>query len=138
VLKDKGKQIIKLLDEVPPVKYKRHYVNSKKRYYTCTQQECPLCAVGVRASLTFMMNVVNLTEDPSQVLAYTFGTEVATQLQSLADDGDLTDANRYFQVYHEKIANRDAPATRVQKLKARDLEEDYGIRVHQQLPSDYC
>jgi hypothetical protein len=126
VLKDKGKRIVKLLDEMPPVKYKRHYLNSAKRYYTCPQSECPLCEKGVRASWTFAMNVVDMDE-PDEVKTWTFGNEVATQLQSLAEEGALNDVNRYFQVYHEKIANRDAPATRVQKLKARDLQEDYGV-----------
>jgi len=126
VLKDKGKRIVKLLDEMPPVKYKRHYLNSAKRYYTCPQSECPLCDQGVRASWTFAMNVVDMAE-PDEVKTWTFGNEVATQLQSLAEEGALNDVARYFQVYHEKIANRDAPATRVQKLKARDLQEDYGV-----------
>lgn len=129
VLKDKGKRIIKILDEVPPVKYKRHYLNSKKRYYTCLQTACPLCQAKVRASWTFMVNVIDMTDDPSEIKAWTFGNEVATQLQSHAEDRDLTDPKWYFHVYHEKIANRDAPATRVLPLKARDVEEDYGIQT---------
>jgi hypothetical protein len=127
VLKDAGKRILKLLDEMPPVKYKRHYINSKKRYYTCPQTECPICKAGVRASWTFVMNVVDMTDDPSEVKTWTFGNEVAAQLQSLAEDKALDDPLQYFQVYHEKIANRDAPATRVQRLKARDLQEDHSI-----------
>jgi hypothetical protein len=129
ILKDKGKRIIKILDEQPPVKYKRHYLKSTRRYYTCLQVECPLCAEGVRAGWTFMLNVIDMTDDPSEVKAWTFGNEVATQLQSHAEDRDLTDPKWYFHVYHEKIANRDAPGTRVLPLKARDVEEDYGIQA---------
>jgi hypothetical protein len=129
ILKDKGKRIVKILDDEPPVKYKRHYLNSTKRYYTCLQQGCPLCQAGVRASWTFMINVVDMTDDPSEVKAWTFGNEVATQLQSHAEDRDITDSKWYFHVYHEKIANRDAPATRVLPLKARDVEEDYSIQA---------
>lgn len=134
VLKDRGKIIVKILDEKPAAKYKRHYINSKKRYYTCTQNQCPLCAAGVRASLTFMMNVVDLStsENELEVLTWTFGNEVATSLQSLMEDNSgeywpLNAEERYFQVYHEKIANREAPATRVQGIRAKYLVEDYGL-----------
>lgn len=126
-LKDNGKRIVKLLDEMPPVKYKRHYLNSTKRYYTCTQNECPLCIEGVRSSWTFAMNIVDMADDPGEVKTWTFGTEVATQLQTFAEDLPLDGLNRYFHVYHEKLPNRDAPATRVLPLKARDLQEDFGI-----------
>lgn len=127
VLKDKGKRIVKVLDDMPPVKYKRHYLNSKKRYYTCPQVDCPLCEAGIRASWTFVMNVIDMVDNPSEVKVWTFGNEVSAALQSLGETKALDDSTQYFEVYHEKIANRDAPATRVQRLKARDLPDDYDL-----------
>jgi hypothetical protein len=141
VLGGKGKRIVKILDEVPAVKYGRHYIKSagpKGKYYTCLNDEffqgdCPLCAEGLRRSQSYVMNVVDLIEDPDKVVAWVFGNEVSTALQSLTENpqGDywaLNSDDRYFHVYHEKLPNRDAPATRVLPLKARDLEDDYGIQ----------
>lgn len=140
VLAGKGKRIVKILDEVPAVKFGRHYIRSagpKGRYYTCINDEfrngdCPLCEGGLSRNQTYVMNVVDMIEDPDKVVAWTFGNEVSTALQSLTENpqGDywaLNSDERYFHVYHEKIANRDAPATRVLPLKARDLSDDYGL-----------
>jgi hypothetical protein len=140
VLGGKGKRIVKILDEAPAVKFGRHYIKSagpKGKYYTCLNDEffqgdCPLCAEGLRRTQTYVMNVVDMIEDPEKVVAWTFGNEVSTALQSLTENpqGDywaLNSTERYFHVYHEKLANRDAPATRVLPLKARDLPDDYGI-----------
>lgn len=127
-LKDAGTRVIKLLDAAPPVKYKRHYVNSKNRYYTCTQNACPLCAAGVRASWTFVMNVVDLIDDPTEVKTWTFGTEVSSQLQAIAEDKAALDAiGSYFEVRHVKVAGRSAPGTNVSFLKARDVTEDHSL-----------
>jgi hypothetical protein len=127
-LADAGTRVIKLLDDAPPVKYKRHYVNSKRRYYTCTQNACPLCEVGVRASWTFMMNVVDMADDPTEVKTWTFGTEVSSQLQDIAENKSALDApNTYFEVRHVKVAGRSAPSTKVDFLRARDLMDDHSL-----------
>lgn len=127
-LKDNGTRVIKVLDAAPPVKYKRHYVNSKNRYYTCTQNQCPLCQAGVRASWTFVMNVVDLIDDPSEVKTWTFGTEVSSQLQDIAENkAELDATNTYFEVRHVKVAGRSAPSTSVSYLRARDLMDDHSL-----------
>jgi hypothetical protein len=127
-LKDAGTRVIKILDGAPPVKYKRHYVNSKNRYFTCTQNQCPLCAARVRASWTFIMNVVDLIDKPTEVKVWTFGTEVSSQLQTIAEEkAPLDSLNSYFEVRHVKVAGRSAPGTNVNFLKSRDLTEDHSL-----------
>jgi hypothetical protein len=128
-LKDNGTRILKLLDGEPAVKYKRHFVNSKNRYYTCLQNDCPLCKVGVRASWTFIMNVVDLIDDINEVKIWTFGNEVSSQLQNIIEDKEvnLNDIGSYFEVRHVKVAGRSAPGTSVSFLRGRYLQDEYSM-----------
>jgi len=135
-LKDNGTRVLKLLDAQPPVKYKRHYINSKKRYYTCLLGECPLCALTpptgrkkLRASWTFIMNVVDMADDPTEVKTWTFGTEVSSQLQDISEDKEvqLDDEGSYFEVKHIKVAGRDAPGTNVTFMRSRYLTEEHSL-----------
>lgn len=130
-LKDAGTRVVKTLNDSPAVKYKRHYVKSKNRYYTCIKTpdvSCPLCEAGVRASWTFMMNVIDMADDPTEVKTWTFGTEVSSQLQDVAENKAALDApTTYFEVRHVKVAGRSAPSTSVSFLRARDLVDDHGI-----------
>lgn len=130
-LKDAGTRVLKLLDGSPAVKYKRHYVNSKNRYYTCIKTPdtaCPLCTAGVRASWTFVMNVVDLIDDPTEVKTWTFGTEVSSQLQTIAEEkAALDDIGSYFEVRHVKVAGRTAPGTTVSFLRSRYLIEEHSL-----------
>ena len=129
-LKDKKKHIVKLLEDEPSVRFRQHYVNSAGRYYTCAGRGvCPLCAAGHRASDRYQMNVVDM-KDPEKVLTWGFGNEVAQQLQEFASEDVTSPLNKetlYFHVYYITVAGRSAPSTKVMALKARDLEEDYGV-----------
>jgi len=76
-----------------------------------------------------MMNVIDMGE-PEVVRTWTFGNEVAQQLQEFAEEeltSPLDRDNLYFQVYHIKVPGRKAPGTTVLPLKARYLQEDYAI-----------
>lgn len=135
-LKDNGTRILKLMDAAPPVKYKRHYINSKKRYYTCLLNDCPLCALTpptgrkkLRASWTFVMNVVDMADNPEEVKTWTFGTEVSSQLQDIAEDKEiaLDDEGSYFEVKHIKVAGREAPGTNVSFIRARYLADEHSL-----------
>lgn len=135
ILTDRGKVVIKIKGPIPPIKYARHYVRSagpRGKYFTCTREkDCPLCVEGVKATATFMLNVVDMSADPTKVVTWTFGPEVSSALQSLMtnpkeEKWPLDAEDHYFQVYHEKVAGREAPATRVHNVSARYLD-DYGI-----------
>lgn len=126
-LKDNGTRIIKILDEFPPVKYKRHYLNSRGRYYTCTQTGCPLCRKGSNASWAFILNVVDM-EEREEVKTWTFGIKVSTQLQTIAENkGALDDAGAYFEVCHIKDPHQSAPATSVTFMRGRYLPDEHDI-----------
>lgn len=141
VLKDNGTRVIKILDEMPPVKYKRHYINSKNRYFTCLQTGCPLCAatppdgrMKLRASWTFIMNVVDMADGPDddgvwEVKTWTFGNEVAGQLESIATSkAALDDEQSYFEVKHVPVAGRKAPRTDVSFIRGRYIMDEHSLQ----------
>lgn len=125
-----GKRIIKLLTDAPTLRYFEHYVNSSGNRYICPGRDvCALCSEGHRASYRYMLNVVDM-EDMETVCTWTFGNEVSQQLQAFAEEkvtSPIDRDNLYFQVYHIKIEGRQAPGTKVLPMKARDIQEDYGV-----------
>jgi hypothetical protein len=134
----KTKKIIKLLDEEPAVRFKQHYIKPLNKFFTCIEVyegkdspnnvECPLCEAGHKAALKFVMNVVEMSE-PDEVKTWTFGPEVAGHLQSLGEENITSPINKpsvYLKVYQVKGAN-DRISNKVEALKARDLQEDYGL-----------
>lgn len=136
-LKGRGHRIVKILNEQPPVRYPKHFVNSKNRPYTCgllNGDECPLCDAGLRASDGYMINVIDM-EDPTKVLKWDFGPEVAEilkELTTVSRGGErvyvpLDDLDRYFEVYQVTVAGRKGASTKVGNLRSRDVEDDHGI-----------
>lgn len=130
VLKDNGKRLIKVLDE-QPFRFQRHYIQSRRGYVACNlpAAECPLSQAGHKFSWAYMLNVVDLNADPEKVITWTFGPEAADQIQEILEDKEfaLNDLALYFEVYHHKVPNRQAPATKVQFVRAKYLEEEYGL-----------
>lgn len=130
---DVKKKIIKILDEVPAVRYQQHWLVSARKFYTCIADsengiKCPLCEVGHNPSRKFMMNVVDM-DNPNTVTTWSFGPQVAQLLQEHGEDKPkfpLTDAATYFKVWRVKGAN-DRWENRLEFLKARDLFEEYDI-----------
>jgi hypothetical protein len=132
----RGIRVIKILDAFPVAKYKRHYLNSKKRYYTCPQtSNCPLCILEppadhgkLKASWTFVLNVVDMLE-PKEVKTWTFGVEVSSSLQTLMENKEITldDTDSYFEVCHVYEAGRTAPKTNVSFMRGRYLIDEHSI-----------
>ena len=74
------------------------------------------------------MNVVDMADDPTEVKTWTFGTEVSSQLQSIAEEkAALDDIGSYFEVKHVKVAGRSAPGTNVGFLRSRYLVEEHSL-----------
>lgn len=123
-----GKRIVKLLTDEPSLRYFEHFVNSSGNRYICPGKDtCPLCEAGHRAGYRYMMNVVDMAK-PEEVATWTFGNEVAQQLQAFADEpvtSPLSRENLYFHIYHIEVPGRKAPGTKVIPMKARDVYEDY-------------
>ena len=133
-IKKAGKFLLKIHDAEPPVRFRQHYVNSTGKYFTCSEERdgreivtrCPLCDAGHYASQQYRMNVTDL-KDPNEVKTWTFGQMVANILIGLSDTVALNDPNRYFQMWRTKPTNGGTWTYTILPLKARDLEEDYGV-----------
>lgn len=129
-----GKLVIKIHDNEPTVNFWQHYVNSQNKYLTCSSERegsrilspCPLCDAGHYAGQQFRMNVTDM-DAPKEVKTWTFGRMVAGILQGLSEDKALNDSNRYFNVWRTKPSNGGTWTYTILPLKARDLQEDFGL-----------
>jgi hypothetical protein len=142
----KEKKIIHFVDDSPVVKFKRHYVGG--RYQNCPASlgvledglTCPLCDSEVAASPAYMINVLDISEGSNNdgswpVKTYTFGKEVHDQLISFLEPESDDEPSRYDPINQEKWywhifqvgGGNERKSTKVLPLKARDVEEDYGI-----------
>lgn len=143
----KEKKIIRFLDDAPAVKFKRHYVNGK--YQNCPESlgvlegltdaqgepvRCPLCVKGASASNAYMINVLDISEGCNtdgtwETKTYTFGKEVHDQLLSFLEEDKYDPINQdkwYWHIFQVGGGN-ERKSTKILPLKARDVEEDYGI-----------
>lgn len=138
---DRTKRIIKLLDEEPTVRYKSHYLNTVRKFFTCIEVfngkgdednvDCPLCDAGNRPGAKFIMNVIEMEENVTDyvVKTWTFGPEVAGQLQEFAQESPTSPLNKeslYFQVYQVKTENG-RTSNKVVPLRSAYLAEEYGV-----------
>lgn len=136
----KEKQIIHFLDDEPAVRFKRHYVGG--RYQNCPDSlgvlegdlKCPLCEKGHAPNPAYMINVVNVSEGADnegnwETKTFTFGTEVHNQLLSFLEEDKYDPINQekwYWHVFQTGGGN-ERKSTKIMPLKARDVQEDYGI-----------
>lgn len=135
------KIIIKLLDPEPAVRYKSHYVNNLRKYFTCIavfntkgdpdNVDCPLCEAGSKAGYKFMMNVIELDPDATsyEVKTWTFGPEVSDQLREFSTEKPTSPLNKtdlYFQVYQVKT-DTGRTSNKVVPIRGAYLADDYGI-----------
>lgn len=130
-LKDNGKRIVKILSAEPNVRFQRHYIKSRHAYVTCAlaPADCPLSQAGHKFSWAYLLNVIDMDDDPTEVKTWTFGPEVAGQLQDIAEDKELpiNDIGAYFEVYHYKQPGKTAPSTKVQFIRGKYIEDEYGL-----------
>jgi hypothetical protein len=146
---DRTKKIIKLLDAEPSVRFKQHYLKTLNKFYTCIEVyegkdhpdnvDCPLCDAGHKASVKFIMNVIEMDPDATayEVKTWTFGPEVAGHLQDIGEDlqdndripdnAKTIDAERwYFKVYQVK-ADNNRISNKVEKISASLLPDEFGM-----------
>ena len=98
-------QIIKFLEDQPYASYARHWIESagprgtQRRPYTCLAsiglgRECPLCAVGHRATPTTSFNVAVMGDDGEPVLkSWDVGVKLLNAIEAWHNDprvGPLT------------------------------------------------
>lgn len=124
---DDTPQLIKFAEPEPFAFFYRHWVQTDagKRPYVCLGDECPLCDVGDEAKPVMMFNVITVADASLRV--WEASKDPARQIQKRYDDAASSPLDRedlYFAVSKEKKKNNFFEFT-VEKVKARDLEEDY-------------
>lgn len=136
----KGAKLIKFMDEIPPVRFERHWVPGQG-YSNCpkslgTEDTCPLCAADHRPGQAFLMNVIDLTDGPNnagdfEVKTYTFGVEVRNQLLSFLEDERkfpaLNDEKCYWEIRQVTDSATKRKSTKILPVKARDLPDDFDL-----------
>jgi hypothetical protein len=140
----KEKQIIRFVDDEPAVRFSRHYVGG--RYQNCpaslgvlegTDLKCPLCEGGNTPSDAYMINVINVSDVAEtnarswQTRTYQFGKEVHDQLVAFVEGEpekyDPINQDKWYWHVFQVGGPNDRKSTKILPLKARDIQEDYGI-----------
>lgn len=124
---DKEAVLIRFAEGEPFAFIYRHWVN--KRPYTCIGEECPLCERGHRAKPVVFYNVITVSDATLRV--WEMSSEPTGKVKKQYDklvgqDKTLDDPGVYFIVSKAKKENNFFEYE-VELVKARDLEEDYGI-----------
>lgn len=132
---DDDKVIVKLLDDDFFVTYYQHWLNDspvKQKSFVCLGDDCPLCAIGDRPSFYALINVLDLSNPRKPEVKVWYASadpaeQIAVKLEDLEDrDKTATDSDVYMVVSKKKQKNNFFAYT-VELVKARDLDEDYGI-----------
>lgn len=136
----KGAKLIKFMDEIPVVRFSRHWIPGQG-YSNCptsigTEDTCPLCKADHRPGQAFLMNVIDMTEGPNnagefEVKTYTFGVEVRNQLISFLEDErkfpSLDNEKCYWEIRQVTDSSSGRKSTKILPVKARDLPDDFDL-----------
>lgn len=124
----KKRKLIKILESEPFAHYYVHWI--EKRPYTCLGDECALCSIGDISKPVMLYNVVdideglvkvwNLSKDPAKALEERYD-------QAKEDGKTIDDPNLYFAVSKKQDQNTKITHYKVDVIKARDVEEDFGF-----------
>lgn len=132
-------QIIKFLDDIPYVAYRRHWIERSSpqggkvnRPYTCLQsvkKECPLCKAGDKAQAVSAFNILVLdTEGTMTLKSWDVGGRLFNVLKSYSNDPKIAPLSRGFFLV-SKTGNKSTTQYNVSPIRASALEEDYDVPV---------
>ena len=153
----KGAKVIKVLSDRPDLWYLQHFIGTGKPPVMCYRSgadnvnpeltiaaemleqakgDCPMCKVGAPASYGFMLNVVDMTEDGTEVRKWTFGNNIKNQLLALTEEKRTSPLNRetddegkyrplYWRVQQSKVNGSNVFS--ITPLKGDDLRDDYDL-----------
>lgn len=126
--------VIKILADGPFDVYASHWIDEiedgSKSVRCWATPDCPLCRIGDKAKrFSACFDVVSL-EDPDHpaLRVWEAGIKVARQLKDIATDnkrGPLDRADLYFTIRKEQ--KKKAVEYTLERVKDRDLEEEYGV-----------
>jgi hypothetical protein len=124
--------IVKFLEAAPYAAYRQHWVErTGQKSFTCIgnidPNGCPLCDSGNRPSNKFAFNVVLLAPGEEPVLrSYEVGSRAIDQLKNFNDDPRQGPLPKHYWAI-SRSGKGATTATNHQLVKARDLEEEWGV-----------
>lgn len=128
-------EIVKVLDAEPFSVFAEHWLNDKegKKSYLCIgKEECPLCAIGDKARVYMMFNILDLRDDENpKISPWKVSQTVGDVLEGYAKSDRTSPIDRldiYFSVQKTGGGKKGKVQTHISPVKARDLEEDWGIK----------
>jgi hypothetical protein len=125
--------IIKFLEAAPYAAYRQHWMErTGQKSFTCIanldERGCPLCESGNKPSNKFAFNVILLTQGEDPVLrSYEVGSRVIDQLKNFNDDPRQGPLPKHYWAV-SRSGKGATTATNHQLVKARDLEEEWGVQ----------
>ena len=130
-------QMVKFIEATPYASYRRHWIDRVgvgRRAYVCLEsvsRPCPLCDVGDRPSAVSAFNIIVVGDDGEGVLkSWDCGVKVTQMLKTFSNDpkiGPLHKPSLYFAVSKTETQQRQQTQTMAVPVRARDMEEDYGV-----------
>ncbi|MEU1816063.1 hypothetical protein ABZ543_12830 [Streptomyces roseifaciens] len=126
--------VIKVLSDGPFDVYNNHWIDEiqdgSKSVRCWGTQDCPLCGIGDKPKkFSACFSVISLENPEDPVLrVWEAGIKVARQLKEIATDGKRGPLNRsdlYFSI--RKTTKAKAVEYTLERIKDRDLDEEYGI-----------
>lgn len=125
--------IVKFLEAAPYAAYRQHWVErTGQKSFTCIgnidPKGCPLCDSGNRPSNKFAFNVILLTPGEIPVLrSYEVGSRAIDQLKNFNDDPRQGPLPKHYWAI-SRSGKGATTATNHQLVKARDLDEEWGVQ----------
>lgn len=126
---DKDPVLVKFLNDAPFAVYKQHWVeglrSTKKKSFICLGKSCPLCAVGESAAKKWAFNIAVIGEDDAEVKALIAGSRLFDQIADEHEGKNGPIDNGYWAL--SKSGKKQTTTYKVDFVKERDLEEDWGV-----------
>lgn len=127
--------IIKFLEDGPYANVLQHWIDElqgKKGFYCLgSQNDCPLCDMGDTPTPYARFNILDLSGDAPVIMVYQVGLTMTENIKKFAEGkmGPLSNPSLYFAATMNVTGKgkRGTKRQAIRPVKARDLEEDFGI-----------
>lgn len=126
-------QLVKFINPDGVITIKQHWVSEApgaKKSFVCSGVGCPLCAKGHRAQPKFVFGVLNLSLDVPMVQRLDANSALFGTLRPLHEDERMGPLDKLFWSLAASGLPGKAKTWNVVPVKARDLEEDWDIDLH--------
>lgn len=124
--------VLHFVDEAPIAVFSQHWIKrTGKMSWTCVGKErCPLCGTGDKPSDQSIYNVIDFTDPDYPELKYwQVGNSYGNEIEKWAKTERTKPLNKldvYFSISHSDNKTG-AKKLSMAPIKARDLEEDWGV-----------